>query len=186
MIATRALAKHHDLMTEHGDPGASKFTGHDRSRLRQAMRQAASARLFRRLQAVLRVAEGESVAQAACRIGVDRSTVHRWVERYGQRRRVEDLVDVPSPGRPPQAEELDEALLAQVLAEDPREHGWRATTWTVPLLATHLAQAHGCVVSERTLRRRLHEHGWRWKRPRYVYHERAVHVAQKKGRLCAA
>jgi transposase len=186
MIATGALAKHHDLMTEHGDPDASEFTGHDRRRLRQAMRQAASARLFRRLQAVLRVAEGASVAQAAGGAGVDRSTVHRWVERYRQRRRVEDLVDVPSPGRPPQAEELDETLLAQVLAEDPREHGLLATTWTVPLLTAHLGKVHGCGVSERTLRRRLHEHGWRWKRPRYVYHERDPHVAQKKGRLCVA
>jgi transposase len=150
------------------------------------MRQAASARLFRRLQAVLRVAEGEPVAQAGCRAGVDRSTVHRWVERYRQRCRVEDLVDVPSPGRPLQAEELAEALLRQVLAEDPREHGLLATTGTVPLLVAHLGQVHGCVVSERRLRRRLHEYGWRWKRPRYVYHERARHMAQKKGRWCAA
>ena len=29
--------------------------------------------------------------------------------------------------------------------------------------------------------RRLHEAGWRWKRPRYVYVERADHVGQKKG-----
>jgi transposase len=150
------------------------------------MRQASSARLFRRFQAVLRVAEGDSVAQAAGGTGVDRSTVHRWVERYQQRRRVEDLVDVPSPGRPSQAEELNETLVSQVLAEDPREYGLLATTWTVPLLVAHLRQEHGCVVSERTLRRRLHAYGWRWKRPRYVYHERAPQVAQKKGRLCAA
>jgi transposase len=186
MIATQALAEHNACMTEHGDQCAFRFTGHDRRRLRRAMQQAVSARLFRRLQAVLRVAEGESMARAAQGTGVDRSTVHRWVERYQQSRRVEDLADVPSPGRPPQSEELDEALLAQVLAEDPREHGLLATTWTVPLLAAHLGQVHGCVVSERTLRRRLHEYGWRWKRPRYVYHERARHVAQKKGRLCAA
>jgi transposase len=150
------------------------------------MQQAASARLFRRLQAVLRVTEGEPAAQAAYGAGVDRSTVHRWVERYRQSRRVEDLADVPSPGRPSQADELNEALLRQVLAEDPREHGLLATTWTVPLLAAHLGQVHGCVVGERTLRRRLHEYGWRWKRPRYIYHERAPHIAQKKGRLCAA
>jgi transposase len=186
MIATRALAKHHDLMTEHGDRCASEFTGHDRRRLRQAMQQAASARLFRRLQAVLRVAEGESMTRVAQGAGVDRSTVHRWVERYQQSRRVEDLAEVPSPGRPPPADELDEALLAQVLAEDPHEHGRLATTWTVPLRAAHLGRAYGCFVSERTLRRRWHEYGWCWKRPRYVYHERAPHVAQKKGRSCAA
>jgi transposase len=186
MIATQALAEQNDLMTEHGDRSVSEFTGHDRRRLRQAMQRAVSARLFRRLQAVLHVAEGESMTRVATGAGVDRSTVHRWVERYQQSRRVEDLADVPSPGRPPQAEELDEALLARVLAEDPREHGLLATTWTVPLLTAHLGQVHGCLVSERTLRRRLHEYGWRWKRPRYVYHERAAHVAQKKGRLSAA
>jgi transposase len=186
MIATQAAAKHNHFMAEHGDSYASEFTGHDRRRLRLAMRQAASARLFRRLQALLRVAEGASVAEAAAGAGVDRSTVHRWVERYQQHHYIEDLADVPSPGRPFQAKELDESLLAQVLAEDPREHGLLATTWTVPLLAAHLDQAYGCVVSERTLRRRLHEYGWRWKRPRYVYHERARHIAQKKGRLCAA
>jgi transposase len=186
MIATQALAKHNSFMTEHGDRCASEFTGHDRRRLRQAMQQAASARLFRRLQAVLHVAEGKSITRVAMGAGVDRSTVHRWVERYQQSRRVEDLADVPSPGRPPQADELDEALLARVLAEDPRKHGLLATTWTVPLLTAHLGQVHGSVVSERTLRRRLHEYGWRWKRPRYVYHERAAHVAQKKGRLSAA
>jgi transposase len=172
-------------MTEPRDPGTSAFTHQDRRRLRHAMRQASSARLFRRFQAVLRVAEGDSVAQAARGAGVDRSTVHGWVQRYRQRGRVEDLADVPSPGRPSQAEELDETLLPQVLAEDPREHGLWATTWTVPLLAAHLRQVPGCVVSERTLRRRLHAYGWRWKRPRYIYHERAPHVAQKKGRLSA-
>jgi transposase len=168
MIATQVWAEHNDLMTEYGDPRACDFTGHDWRRLRQAMQQATSARLFRRLQAVLRVAEGESIAQAAQGAGVDRSTVHRWGERYRQRRRIEDLADVPSPGRPPQADEWEEALLAQVLAEDPQEHGLLATTWTVPLLTAPLGQAQGCAVSERTLRRRRHEYGWRWKRPRYV------------------
>ena len=33
----------------------------------------------------------------------------------------------------------------------------------------------------RELRRRLHEAGYRWKRPRYVYVQRAAHLAQKKG-----
>jgi transposase len=174
------------LMAEERDRGASEFTGHQRRHLRRAMQQAASARLFRRLQAVLGVAQGESAAWAAQGAGVDRSTVHRWVERYRQSHRVEDLIDVPHLGRPRQADELDEALLAEVLAEDPHQHGLLATSWTVPLLAAHLSEAYGCVVSERTLRRRLHEYGWRWKRPRYVYHERAPHVAQKKGRLSAA
>jgi len=50
----------------------------------------------------------------------------------------------------------------------------------VPLLAHDLA-VKGIAVSPRTLRRRLHEAGYRWKRPRYVYVQRAAHLSQKKG-----
>ena len=45
----------------------------------------------------------------------------------------------------------------------------------MPLLAHDLA-AKGLAVSPRTLRRRLHEAGYRWKRPRYVYVARAAHL----------
>ena len=71
--------------------------------------------------------------------------------------------------------------LAALLARDPREAGYRATNWTVPLMVHYLAAHEHITVSARTLRRRLHEAGWRWKRPRYVYVERADHVGQKKG-----
>jgi transposase len=68
--------------------------------------------------------------------------------------------------------------LAAALARDPRRCGYQATSWTVPLLAHDLA-AKGLAVSPRTLRRRLHEAGYRWKRPRYVYVQRAAHLPQK-------
>jgi transposase len=50
----------------------------------------------------------------------------------------------------------------------------------VPLLAHDLA-AKGLAVSPRTLRRRLHEAGYRWKRPRSVDVARAAHRPQTKG-----
>jgi len=71
--------------------------------------------------------------------------------------------------------------LTAVLAADPRALGYRATTWTAPLLAHHLRAREGLALSERTVRRRLREHRYRWKRPRHVYHGRAAHVGQKKG-----
>ena len=57
-----------------------------------------------------------------------------------------------------------------------------ATAWTVPLLAGHL-RAQGLAISARTLRRRIRAARFRWKRPRYVYSERAAHVGAKKGAL---
>ena len=73
------------------------------------------------------------------------------------------------------------ACLAVALARDPRGCGYQATSWTVPLLRQYLQQRHGIAISARTLRRRLHAADYRWKRPRYVYAGRAVHLAQKKG-----
>ena len=90
------------------------------------------------------------------------------------------LIDRPRSGRPRRHPRLTPQRLAAALARDPRRCGYQATSWTVPLLAHDLA-AKGLAVSPRTLRRRLHEAGYRWKRPRYVYVARAPHLAQKKG-----
>jgi transposase len=165
---------------------ASEFSGHDRRRLGKALRETHDLSLFRRVQAVLRVAEGSSVAEAARQAGVNRSSVHRWIELYLPNHQPEDLLDRPRSGRPREADDLDQELLAAILAQEPQQLGYRATTWTVPLLATHLREECDCPVSARTVRRRLHEFDYGWKRPRYVYHERDPHVAQKKGRLFAA
>jgi transposase len=77
---------------------------------------------------------------------------------------------------------LTDNKLRHLLTSDPCQFGYDANTWTVPLLATYL-RTQGLVVSARTLRRRIHAARFRWKRPRYVYSERAEHVGAKKGGL---
>jgi transposase len=130
---------------------------------------------------LLLVAEGQTVAEAARRCHVDRSSVHRWLRQYGTQRDAAVLADRPRSGRPRQSNRLTPRRLAAVLARDPRRCGYQATSWTVPLLAHYLATQEGIAVSARTLRRRLHEADYRWKRPRHVYAGRAAHLAQKKG-----
>jgi transposase len=137
--------------------------------------------VYRRVEALLVVAEGQTVAEAARRCHANRSSVHRWLGQYGAGRDVTALADRPRRGRPRQSRRLTPRRLAAVLARDPRRCGYRATSWTVPLLAHYLAAQDGITISARTLRRRLHEAGYRWKRPRYVYAGRATHLAQKKG-----
>jgi transposase len=75
-------------------------------------------------------------------------------------------------------------LLAE-LTKDPLALGYAATNWTVPLLARHL-QRLGLPITARTLRRRLHAAGLRWKRPRYVFAAPEPNLAQKKGLSRAA
>ena len=153
----------------------------DRKRLAAALAGAREARVYRRLEALLLVAEGHSVAEAARRCRVDRSSVHRWLAQYQAEHEATALIDRPRSGRPRLHRTLTPRRLAAALARDPRRCGYQATSWTVPLLAHCLAAHDGIAVSARTLRRRLHEAGYRWKRPRYVYAQRATHLPQKKG-----
>ena len=157
------------------------FTVADRRRLAAALEGAREAREYRRLEALLLVAEGQSVTEAARRCRVNRSSIHRWLAQYGARRDAAALTDRPRSGRPRQSSTLTSRRLVAALARDPRRCGYRATSWTVPLLAHDLAAHHGIAIGSRTLRRRLHEAGYRWKRPRYVYAQQAAHLAQKKG-----
>jgi transposase len=156
------------------------FRRADRRRLLQALAQAREARLYRRLRAVAEVAEGEPVVAVARRARVERSTVYRWIERYLQERVPSALADGSRSGRPRAAVALTDDRLRQLLTSDPRQFGFAANAWTVPLLAGHL-RAQGLAISARTLRRRIRAARFRWKRPRYVYRERAEHVGAKKG-----
>jgi transposase len=160
------------------------FSRVDRRRLLQALAQAHEARLYRRLRAVAEVAEGESVAAAARRAHVARSTVHRWITRYLRERAPAALAEGGRSGRPRAAAALTDEGLRQLLTSDPRRFGYNVTTWTVPLLVAHL-HAQGLVLSAHTLRRRIRAARFRWKRPRYVDRERAEHVGAKKGGLSA-
>ena len=168
-------------MRKHARYHGVRLSGADRKRLAAALEAAREARVYRRVEALLLVAEGQSVAEAARRCHVDRSSVHRWLGQYGARRDATALADRPRSGRPRRSGRLTPRRLAAVLARDPRRCGYQATSWTVPLLAHYLAARDGIAISARTLRRRLHAAGYRWKRPRYVYAGRAAHLAQEKG-----
>jgi transposase len=156
------------------------FTRADRRRLARALDATPVARVYRRLAAVLAVAEGEPLVAVARRARVDRTTVRRWVDRYLAARDPNAVADDARRGRP-RLRLLTDRRLRQVLGTDPRARGYHAATWTAPLLAAYCAEHLHCAVSPRTLRRRLHALGYRWKRPRYRYAHRATHLAQKKG-----
>ena len=158
------------------------FSWADRRRLLRALAQAHDTRLYRRLRAVAEIAEGEPVAVVAKHARVKRSTVYRWIERYLAERTPSALADGRRSGRPRMTPALTDDKLRRLLTSDPCQFGYDANTWTVPLLATHL-RTQGVVISARTLRRRIRAAGFRWKRPRYVYSERAEHVGAKKGGL---
>ncbi|WNG21797.1 helix-turn-helix domain-containing protein [Cystobacter fuscus] len=165
-------------------PAELGLTAYDRRKLERALRQARDARYFRRLLAIKLIAEGKGPGEVAHLAALSRPAVYFWLERYLAARTPSALLDAPRSGRPRKAPRLTSRRLRRVVRSSPERAGWASHGWTVPLLRSHL-QRQGFEVSPRTLRRRLHEAGLAWKRPRYVYVTAAPHPGQKKGALSA-
>lgn len=114
---------------------------------------------------VLWRAEGLSTWEIAERLGCDRQSVTPWIERY-QAQGVAGLEDQPRPGRP---RHLDTGTLDQVeatLERPPPEAYGGCIHWTLPRLRAAFMSAAAHVFGVETLRRRLHQRGFRWRRPR--------------------
>lgn len=162
------------------------FDQYDRRRLARALERASTVPIYRRLQAVLLVAQGFLVLAVAGITGAKPAAVYDWVQRYLRAHRPDDLAAAPRSGRPATASAITDARILREFRRDPRRLGYQTTGWTVVLLAAHLGHKYHCPISARTLRRRMRDLGLRWKRPRYVYADKDPHRAQKKGGLSAA
>lgn len=159
------------------------FGRSDRQRLKAAMSEAGNIRGFRRVQAVLWVAEGRSVAEAAKLGRASLRSVYYWCETYLRTHSAHALlVEKPRSGRPKSpAACISAPELEAIMKKSPLAFGYQSTGWTLALLATHLQRQFGGKRPGRsTLRERLHALGWRWKRPRFVFSHPDPEKAQKK------
>jgi len=145
-----------------------KLTASQRRKIRTRLRQTHDVRLYRRLLAVLEFDRGASVSEIAELLGVSSQSVYNWLTRFQQAGDECELSDAPRTGRPSCSGEVTEALLRTLMLLSPEWYGYYATHWTVPLLRNQLRQSTGEQYSADTIRRRLHELGYVWKRPRYV------------------
>lgn len=160
------------------------FKAHDRHRLARALTQTDAARVFRRTQAVLLIAEGRTVGDTAQITGLSIQSVYNLVHRYLQSHQVESLHDRPHTGRPRDAPKLTAAQILRELQRSPLQLGYRTNVWTVKTLAAQLSQRYQSAITPWTLRRRMKHLGLVCKRPRYFYSEKHPHRAQKKGASC--
>jgi transposase len=144
------------------------LTRNQRYQLRQQLQHTQDAALYRRTLALLEIDRGKSISHLARSLRVTRQTIYNWIELYTQSFDPLALRDADRCGRPTSwTPDLDE-LLATLLQERPTQWGYQATNWTVPLLQHQFASWDGSWLSEDTIRRKLHELGYVWKRPRYV------------------
>ena len=151
--------------------------------LRRLARTDPDPRVRHRAAALVLVATGLSLTEAARLLGRSRTSVRSWRDRFLAAGWA-GLADRGRRGRPPKLDEAARRLLADVLAESPLDHGYPVTTWTVADLADLLGR-HGWAVSDATVNRTLRAMGYRYRRPRHdlTHRQDADAVASAKHAL---
>jgi len=134
-----------------------------RAALEQVRRRAVG-RVSQRAHMVLLSARGYTVEQIGEIFGVGEDVVRKWLHRY-ERQGPLGLDDRPRPGRPPK-ERLARHIVDTQASNPPCNNGLVQGCWTAGLLAAFLAARFRLALSSASVRRDLHQAGWRWARPR--------------------
>jgi transposase len=128
-------------------------------------------REHRRQLAVQRVLEGYSTQEVAEFLGVDPSSVRRWVAAFrGQG--AAGLAAQPVPGRPPKLTRTPEKVLLRWLTDSPTAHGFTTELWTGRRLAALIEQEWSVRLHPRYLAAWLHARGYSPQKPQRVPRQR--------------
>lgn len=139
------------------------LTEEQREELRRVSRQAVG-RVALRAHMVLLSARGYPVLRIAEIHACGEDVVRTWLHRYAEAG-VAGLEDRWGGGRPPK-DPLAQEIVDTQASNSPRASGHVQSCWTVALLTAFLAMRFGLALSCSTVRRYLHQMGWRWRRPR--------------------
>lgn len=140
-----------------------QLTDDQRTELGQVSQQAVG-RVALRAQMVLLSDRSFSVPQIAQIHDCGEDVVRTWLHRY-QEQGITGLEDEPRSGGPPK-DPMARHIVDTQASQSPECSGHVQSCWTVRLLAAFLASRFHLVLSPATVRRLLHQMGWRWARPR--------------------
>lgn len=159
------------------------LTPRQRAELERLARHTDDADQLRRVNALLALADGQGASAVARSQRVGRSTLYEWVARFVEHRRKDLHAATTTRTAPGRSRELRDRVVARVgelMAKAPGDFGYRHTNWTTGLLLDRLGKEQ-IEASDSTVRRALHESGYRWKRPRFVLSRRSPTWRQAKG-----
>lgn len=149
-----------------------KLNDEQRQSLHLSARQEVG-RVSERIHFVCLSDTGYSPPQIGALLGYDEATVRHWLKQFqpgldsdGLEQALANLRDQPRSGRPRQTTPEEDATIQEVLQADPAESGNQAGFWTLPMLKTQLRDLEQIDLSLSSLRRRLHELKFAWRRPR--------------------
>jgi transposase len=132
---------------------------------------------YRRRLAVQRIDDGYSIQEVADFLGVDPSSVCRWLAA-SRRQDADGLSARPVPGRPPKLTSTQEKIACRWLADNPTEHGFATELWSAPRLARLIEQEWGVHFNPDYLTTWLRQRGFTPQEPRRVARERDEAIAR--------
>jgi transposase len=126
---------------------------------------------YRRRLAVQRVSEGYSTQEVADFLGVDPSTVRRWLAAF--RERGEAGLDLkPVSGRPSKLTPTQEKIALRWLTDSPTHHGFDTELWTAARLGQLIREEFGVGLNPRYFGAWLRDRGFSPQKPQRVARER--------------
>jgi transposase len=139
-----------------------------RSTLRRQIQHAQKSndlRTWKRARAVLAFVEGGSIANIGSEVGVDPSTVSRWVAAYS-RHGVPALSPAKAPGALPRLRDEQLEELGRIVEEGPESAGFDCGVWTGRLVGELIRQQFGVDYHWKYVPELLHKLGFSVQRPR--------------------
>jgi transposase len=126
---------------------------------------------YRRRLAIDRVSEGYSTQEVADFLGVDPSTVRRWLAAFRDRGDA-GLVVKSASGRPSKLTTTQETIALRWLTESPLHHGFETELWTAARLGQLIREEFGVALNPRYLSTWLRDRGFTPQKPQRVARER--------------
>ncbi len=146
--------------------GATVILAAHGAALRRIVRTDRDVHVRQRAQALLRMAEGNSIAATARLLHHRPNCLRAWRTRFLAEGRA-GLADRSRRGRPPKLNAAAHAALHEALARGPEAYGLPVTVWSLRDLQGMLQREQGITVSVCTVQRTLHALGYRYRRPRH-------------------
>jgi len=123
-----------------------------------------------RVRAVEAVQRGISKHHVASAYGIDRATLHRWLEKY-EENGYGGLIRKEGSGRPRLLENISINDFKNIVLASAVSYGFESDLWTVGRLHQVIANRFQVEVSKNTVWRRLVDAGLTYQKPERVYYE---------------
>lgn len=158
------------------------LTDEEKVALERLHRQTEDADIRSRCDMILLSNEGLSPPQIAKRVRFSHDTVSGYIARY-EAEGPTGLLPKPRSGRPREVTPEYEALLLQLVEQEPRAAGMPFSNWTTANLAEEMRQRTGIKITPRHVENYLKANGWHLRRPvRTVQHKQDPELVKEKKR----